>query len=119
MIYVNDEYIPKTYKYLVDYNDNYVVLARDSYADGDYQFPDTIDVKIQYFSPCTQVLSSSRTYYNHTNFVDISSEISNSFIYSRDYIPLISLSLFIVILLMFIFNGLTRLIKRGGVLFNR
>lgn len=33
MFYVSSE-IPSSYKYLVEYSDNYVVLARDSYADG-------------------------------------------------------------------------------------
>lgn len=115
MIYVPENY--KNYKYLVDYDNNFVVLTNHRVVSGSFDNPVEYDVIIQYFEPSTYTIATSRVTRSTQEFELV--EVSNDF-YDRADCPLIMSTIFLWTFgIIFVINGLTRLIKRGGIFFGR
>lgn len=113
MIYVPEDY--GNYKYLVDHSDNYVVLSNSRSVSGTYNEPDSADVIIQYFKPSTYTITSSINFYNSREFetVDVSSDF-----YDRADCPSIMNTIYLsIFFILFILNGLTKFVKKGGIFF--
>lgn len=112
-MFLNEDYT--NYKYLVEVNDNYVVLSNSSYANGDWQNPDTIDVIYQYLEPSFLVIEDTKTYNTSVSFNEI--ETSQSFYARADCLELIRTQFYILFFILFLFNALTRFVRKGGVIF--
>lgn len=117
MIYVNYDNIPSNYKYLCDYGSNYIVLTNTSRSYGESGDADTLSTYVCYFSPSFQCFPSNYVTYESLSFTDISSYTTDNFYYAKDFPIVLLLSFSLVILLTLIFNGFTRLISKGGVVF--
>lgn len=112
-MYVPENY--SNYKYLVSYSDNFVVLTNRSSVTADFQSPANIPVLIQYHSPSTFYITNTQTFNTSRQFTLVS--VSSSF-YDRADCPQIICSSFCVgLFIIFIINGLTRLVKKGGIFF--
>lgn len=118
MFYVNDN-IPSSYKYLLDYGSNYIVLTNSSHLHGSSGDPDIVNSFIVYSEPSFSYLPYRYYSYDSMSLTDVSSVLTNDLYYARDFPLIISVSLLVLFCLLFIFNGFTRLILRGGVLFNK
>lgn len=116
MVYVNEDI--QNYKYLVSVSDNYIILSKDSFANGDYMSPDTIDVVYQFFEPNFQTIKTTLSISRQQDFPNISSQFTTDLGATSNYPNLIICSLLVVFVLMFIFNGLTRIVKKSGIIFN-
>ena len=112
-MFVNSDYLD--YDYLVEYSDNYVVLSKNSSVSAIFESPRTIPVLVQYFTPSIVCLESTRTYRSYTEFSPI--EVTDNF-YERADCPVIMLAIFCCLFfVLFLINGLTRFVKRGGIFF--
>lgn len=115
MIYVPETY--SSYKYLVDYDDNFVVLTNHRVVSGSFDNPNEYDVIIQYFKPSTYTIATSRITRSTQEFESI--EVSSDF-YDRADCPELMICIFICIFfILFLVNGVTRLVKRGGIFFGQ
>lgn len=112
-MYVPSDY--DDYNYLVSLSDNYAVLTNRHVVNGSWESPIELSVIYQYFLP-SNVTVPSRININSTRtFQEI--EITDNF-YSRGDCPqLICTILMLVFFILFIINGLTFLVKRGGIFF--
>ena len=112
-MYVPEDYA--NYKYLVSYSDNFVVLTNTRTVSASWDNPRTIDTIVQYHFPSIFTLESTATVTSNRTYEQV--EISDSF-YSRADCPQLICAIFILIFfLLFIINGLTRFVRRGGVFF--
>lgn len=114
-MYVDSDYLD--YDHVVEYSDNYVVLAKNSYVSGSFENPRTIPVVIQYFSPSTVCLESTRTYRSYTEFSPI--EVTDNFYARADSLDIIKVQIMFLFTFLFYFNALTRFVKKGGVFFGQ
>lgn len=112
-MFVNENY--KSYKYLVSVSDNYVVLSNQSSVNGSWQYPETYEVIYQYFKPSTVVIEQTRTSTSSQTFEKL--KTSSDFWERADCHQIFSTSMIITFFSIFILNLLTRLIRKGGVLF--
>lgn len=112
-MFVNSQYL--NYKYLVSCNDNYIVLTNQKRVYGDFENIDDIDIIYQFLKPSFLTLEGTMSFSESKSFSEI--DIDNNF-FSRSDCNEILLSSFIIILIsIFILNGLSRFIKKGGVIF--
>lgn len=112
-MFVNEEY--KNYKYVVGNSDNYLVLSKQSSVNADWNNPKTIDVVYQYLKPSFLTFEGTRTFNAITNFSEI--ETSQSFFARADCNEIILSQFLVIFFVIFIFNGLTRFVRKGGVFF--
>lgn len=112
-MFVNENY--KDYKYVVGNSDNYIVLAKQDHVNADWQTPKTIDVVYQYLNPSFVSFVATRTFNTTTYFSEI--ETSQSFFARADCLDLIKVQFLIIFFVAFIFNAMTRFVRKGGVLF--
>lgn len=112
-MFVNEGY--ENYKYLVEASDNYIILSRDSYVDGTWDNPDTIDVIYQYIKPSILTIESELTYTTSKDFVKI--EQSQNYWERGDNCEIILASFTMLFFILFIINALTRLVRKGGIFF--
>lgn len=116
MIYVNDNFDSR-FKYLVDYGSNYLILSKDSSSNGSSGDPDVFPCKLVYLSPSFCELDFSYTSFDSYSFTDVSDQFTTNVYYASDF-PIILICSFILLLcLALIFNGFTRIIQKGGILF--
>lgn len=113
MVFVNEEY--NNYKYLVEASDNYVCLAKTSSVTGDWQNPTTIDVVYQYLEPSFLTIEDEITFTSEKTFSRV--ETTQSFYARRDCLGLIGIQFLIGFFILFLFNSLTRFVRKGGVIF--
>ena len=113
MMFVNEEY--KDYKYVVGNSDNYLVLAKQSSVNADWNNPKTIDVVYQYLDPSFVSFEATRTFTTNTYFSEI--ETSQSFFARADSLDLIKVEVILIFMILFFLNGLTRFVRKGGVFF--
>lgn len=113
MIFVNEDYT--NYKYLVEVSDNYIVLTNSSNVNGEWQNPDTINVIYQFIKPSTLTIEGTRTYTSTQSFNRV--EVSDDYWTRGDVPEILSISLMVTFLFVFILNGLTRILKKGGIFF--
>lgn len=112
-LFVNEEF--KNYKYLVNVSDNYVILTDSRSVSGSWDNPVEYDVIYQYLTPSILTIETTRTTSSQLNFTQI--ETSHDF-WDRADAPMITISSFIVVFfLLFVINGLTKLVRKGGVFF--
>lgn len=110
MIYTDDS----SYKYLVTYGDNYVVLSKRSSVTADYMQPYNLPVKIQYFYPSYYSLETTRTFTTSTQFNQI--QVTDDVWHSPDCFQGFVLTFILIYFCCFIFNGFTRFVRKGGIM---
>ena len=116
MIYIDSNY--SDYKYLVDYGSSYIVVSNRSHISGSSGDPASIPVYVQYFNPSIYGFETTYTSEQYINFSNISNDFSHS-IYDRGDFPVIFICGFLILFTFaFILNNLTRLVKKGGLLFS-
>lgn len=115
MIYCPTDYL--NYKYLVEVSDNYIVLSRDSFVNGDYMNPDSIDVVYVFNTPSFSTIESSISFTSYRSFTNISSDLTDNYYYCSDFPITLFVSLFLCFLFAIIINGFTRIVRPHGVLF--
>lgn len=106
-LYIGD--IPSAYHYAVFSND-YVTLYRVPYAQS---------TDLDYYRVYTNYRGFYYTYgtthvNNYTSYQDIS--VSNNFMYRNDINDIFQTAFIIFLMILFVFNLVTSLIKRGGIL---
>lgn len=112
-MFVNEGY--EDYEYLVEASDNYYILSKDSYADGESGDEDIINVIYQYIKPSTLTIEGKIIYTTSKDFEKI--EQSNNY-WDRGDCCEITLATFTIIwFVLFVINALTRLVRKGGVFF--
>lgn len=112
-MFVNENYI--NYKYLVEVNDNYVVLTNKSSISASYDNQKSYDVIYQYLKPSTLTIEQTRTARNDLVFERI--DVSTDFWDRADCPEILTASILTMWIFIFILNGLTRIAKKGGIFF--
>lgn len=112
-MFVNENY--KNYKYVVGISDNYLILAKQDHVIADWNNQKTIDVVYQYLNPSFLTVEATRTFSSTTYFSDV--DTSQSFFARADCLDLIKAQMIIIFFTIFVLNGLTRFVKKGGVFF--
>lgn len=113
MMFVNEEY--SNYKYVVGISDNYLILAKQSQVNADWNNPKTIDVVYQYLNPSFLTVEATRTFTTTTAFSEI--DTSQSFFARSDSLDLIKVQVILIFMILFFLNGLTKFVHKGGVFF--
>lgn len=116
MIYVNDNF-DTSYKFLVDYGSNYLVLSKDRFSNGSSGDPDVIPCKLVYLSPSFSSLDFNYTSFESVSYSDVSDEFTTNIYYSFDFPMVLICSFILTFSLCLIFNGFTRIVQKGGILF--
>lgn len=112
-MFVNEGY--EDFCYLVSVNDNFVVLTDVPSVTAGIDSPRSIDIIYQYLNPSTITIESTTTYRSSQDFTEVDVD---SFFYSRADCPsIINCSLLLIFTALFLFNGVTRFIKKGGIVF--
>lgn len=113
VMFVNEGY--EDFCYLVSVNDNFVVLTDVPSVTAGIDSPRSIDIIYQYLNPSTITIESTTTYRSSQDFTEV--DVDSSF-YSRSDCPsIINCSLLLIFTALFLFNGVTRFIKKGGIVF--
>lgn len=112
-MFVNEGY--EDYCYLVSANDNFVVLTDTPRVTASFDSPRTIDVIYQYINPSTITIETTNTYRTSAEFAEV--DVDSSFYSRADCPSIINSSLFLIFTALFLFNGVTRFIKKGGIVF--
>lgn len=117
MFYVPSSVDINTYRYLVDYGDNFIVLSSRSSSGGSSGDADIINCIICYLEPSFSTLPYTYYSYEPRSFDKVNSYLTHDFYYSRDFPISCLLALCLTFLLCIILNGFTRIVQKGGVLF--
>lgn len=112
-MFVNENY--KNYKYVVGISDNYLILANRSSVTASWDNPKTIDVVYQYLNPSFLTVEATRQFTTTTYFSEV--DTSQSFFARADSLDLIKVQMIVIFFVIFVLNGLTRFVKKGGVFF--
>lgn len=112
-MFVNEDY--SQYKYVVGISDNYLILAKVDHVTADWNNQKTIDVIYQYLTPSFLTVEATRTFSTTTYFSDV--ETSQSFYARADSLDIIKVQMLVIFFVIFVLNGLTRFVKKGGVFF--
>lgn len=112
-MYVDEDYL--SYRYVVSYSDNFVVLSNSSSVTASWDNPKTINTVIQYLKPSSFFIPSEQTFTNSRTFsrIDVDCDLESRADYPEIMIATFCIGFFIVFLL----NGLTKLVKKGGIFF--
>lgn len=112
-MYVDSNHL--NYKYVYNLSDNYIVLCNRSNINGSFDNPQTVNLHVQYLYPSTLSYDYSEVVRSSRALTEI--DVSDNF-YARADCPQLILAIFVCIFyVLFIINGLTRFVKRGGVFF--
>lgn len=109
-IYLDPNY--SNYKYLVEVHDNYLVLSNSRSVDGTWEFPDTINVVYQYLEPSYLSIPSRLSFSSSRSFSEVST--SSDYWTRSDSLEIFMCGFYILLIILFIVNGLGRLFRRGG-----
>lgn len=112
-MFVNENY--KNYKYVVGISDNYLILANRSSVTASWDNPKMIDVIYQYLNPSFLTVEATRQFTTTTYFSEV--DTSQSFFARADSLDLIKVQMIVIFFVIFVLNGLTRFVKKGGVFF--
>lgn len=110
-MFVNEDYLD--YKYVVSCSDNYIILSNERFINGDYTSPDTVDVIYQYLSPSFLTIPDTYTSYSSRSFPKI--EVDSNYWSRADSLWIFPVGFMILILIVMIINGFTRIIRPGGI----
>lgn len=113
MVFVNEEYA--NYNNLVEVGNNYIVLTNRSSVNGDWQNPDEINVIYQYLEPSTLVIEDTMSFTTSKYFTEI--ETSQDFYDRADCHEILGSAFLFILLSIFIINGITKFVVKGGVFF--
>lgn len=114
-MFVNSEYL--NYDNIVEIGDNFVCLTKVSSVSADWQNPSTIDVIYQYNFPSILTIETERTFNSSQYFPSV--ETSDNFFDRPDCPQIISCELAVIFFILFVLNGLTRFVKKGGIFFGQ
>lgn len=112
-MYVDSNHLE--YKYLVSSSDNYIVLTNTRSVNGTWDNPSEIDTYIQYINPSIYGFESYSTYTSTRIFPEI--EVTDNFYARADSLDIIKVQIMFLFTILFYFNALTRLFKKGGAFF--
>lgn len=112
-MFVNSDYL--NYDNVVDISDNYVILTNSRSVNGEWQHPDTINIIYQYLKPSFLTIEDKMTFTTSKTFEPI--DVSDNFWERADALNIIVVQFFIIFFILFIFNSLTRFVRKGGVIF--
>lgn len=112
-MYVDTDYLD--YKYIVSYSDNYAILSNSRSVHGTWDNPAEIDTYVQYFTPSTFGFESTSSFTTTRIFPEI--EVTDNFYARADSLDIIKVQIMFLFTILFYFNALTRLVKKGGVFF--
>lgn len=115
MMFVNEDY--EDYKYVVGISDNYLILAKQSHVNADWNNQQTIDVIYQFLSPSFLTVEATRTFSTSTYFSEV--DTSQSFFARSDSLDLIKVQVILIFMILFFINGLTKFVHKGGVIFGK
>lgn len=115
-MFINENY--KNYKYVAGISDNYLILSKQSSVIASWDNPKTIDVVYQYLNPSFLTVEATRTFNTNTYFSEVD-ESSQSFFARADCNYIIQSQFLIIFFVVFVLNGLTRFVKKGGVFFGQ
>lgn len=112
-MYVDEDYL--SYRYVVSYSDNFVVLSNSSSVNASWDSPRTIDTVIQYIKPSSLSIPSEQTFTSSRTFsrIDVNSDLESR----ADYPEIMTATFCIGFFVVFLINGLTKLVKKGGIFF--
>ena len=113
-MFINQNY--KNYKYVVSASDNYMVLTDESSVHGSWDSPQSIDVVYQYLNPSFLTFESTRQFTN-TQYFPVIDDSSQSFFARADCNDIILSQFLVIFFVIFVLNGLTRFVKKGGIFF--
>lgn len=115
-MYVDRNY--SNYKYIVAVSDNYIVLTNRRNVNADWQTPQTIDVIYQYLKPSFLVIEGERTFTNSQTFEQV--EVSQNDFERADYCDYFnSAMLFISVIVFTVVTCVTRMVKKGGIIYGQ
>ena len=108
VLYIGD--IPKEYHYAV-YSSNYIDLYNTPNLQGSLDF-----YRVYMYENHFAYEKRNTTYnqYYYSTAKDI--EVSDNYMYRRDYPSIVSVSFITIILLVFLFNIVSSVFKKGGLL---
>ena len=113
MFYLPSEY--NSYKYACDYGDNYIALTKSHHIYGSSGDLATIPCIYQYFTPSIYTIEGSYSSYDYETFTDVSSQFSDSVFARSDFPILFVCEFFIVLVVLFVINNLSKLFYKGGL----
>lgn len=108
--FVNEEY--RNYNKLVGVGDNYIILTNKTSAENEQ-----ISIIYQYIKPSTMVIEGTRNVYGYTEYKRI--ETTDNFWARGDAPEIVIAGIVTMFLLLFIINGVTKLVKKGGIFFGQ
>lgn len=112
-MFVNSQF--QNYKYLVEPHDNFVILSTSKGIYGESGDLDSVPVYIQYFKPSHYGFESTYHSYDTFTFTDVSDSFSDDFLDRADSPFYFIVSFILCLFIVFIFNNLTKLFKKGGI----
>lgn len=113
-MFINEKY--KNYNYVVGISDNYLILSKQASVNASWDNPRTIDVVYQYLNPSFLTIEATRTFNTTTYFSEVD-ENSQSFFARADCNQIILSQFLVIFFVIFVLNGLTRFVKKGGIFF--
>lgn len=115
-MYVPGDY--SSYKYVVSCSDNYIILTNRHSVNADWQNPVTIDIIYQYFKPSFVTIEGERTLTSSQTYEQV--DISDNDFERGDFCDFFtSAMLFISVIVFTIINGLSRIFKKGGIIYGQ
>lgn len=114
-MFVDENY--SNYKYVVAESDNYLVLTNRRSVNASWDSPQTISVIYQYLNPSFLTIEGNRTVSTSVTYPEV--EISDSFFARADCLDIIKVQMILIFFIVFLFNGLSRFVKKGGVFFGQ
>ena len=112
-MYVDSNHLD--YHYLVEFSDNYVVLTNRRTVNGSFDNPIDYPILVQYLNPSISCFESTRTTRSSVTFSSV--DVSDNFYDRADCPTILTSTLGIIFFLVFILNGITRIVKKGGIFF--
>lgn len=104
-----------SFKYVVQYNDNSIVLTNVPSVSATWQNPRSIDIRVQYLNPSTLSYEATREYTSSYTFDLV--DVSNSFWDRGDCVNISILIVLLCFSVIFIGNIFTKFLRPGGVFF--
>lgn len=114
-MYVPENY--ENYKYVVSYHDNYVVLTNRRSVTASWDNVQNVPVIYQYFVPSIYTFPSVSSFSSSRTFEEI--EVSSDYYDRADCPQLTTCILGIIFFVLFILNGITKFVKKGGIFFGQ
>lgn len=104
-----------SFRYVVQYNDNSIVLTNVPSVSATWQNPKDIDIRVQYLNPSTLSYEGTRQYTSSYSFDSV--DVSSSFWDRGDSVNIAILIVLLCFSVIFIGNIFTKFLRPGGAFF--